>query len=491
MRHVEAVSGYVRYAVSCRRYFHQSKIAEKQEELFPQRMTLPENRGYVPMLSPKQVTAILAEYQSSETQKQAGTGPVRSFDTNFLASNNPIEDRHAVGWLTQTGGSLYAVYDGHGGSACAQAVSERLFDYIAVSLLPTVTLEEYANTMRTEQPLPILTKHHFRSSYTSDELEHVHQQSLQRFVVETLSFSGDESMLSASTADMLATAFRRLDDDISQEAMPLSGAVDMDLVEVAKSGCCACVAHVNGTQVDVANTGDCRAVIGRLRPDGQWMAIPLSIDQNVDNEAELRRLCDAHPNEERTIVKSDRLLGMLIPVRAFGDIRFKWSAHDLKRLAEVMGEQNASSFVPMNYRSPPYLTANPDVVHHRLTTGDRFMIIASDGLWETMTNEQAVEIIGDHMLGKESRNRSLQASYGMLTLGEIAYILRERQRGLAHQLTDENGATHLIRHALGFEHRKVSEMLTFPPAVARCYRDDITVTVVYFDANFLNVNCSN
>jgi len=339
--------------------------------------------------------------------------------------------------------------------------------------------------------MTLLSLHHFLNDYQSDDIVHVHRQSIQRFIVETLSFSGDDSSMGGSTADMLAAAFRRLDDDISHEAMPASGAVDLDLVQIALSGCCACVAHVNETQVDVANAGDCRAVIGRLRPNGEWLAIPLSIDQNVDNEAEFKRVCDAHPNEQATLKKGDRLLGHLIPLRAFGDVRFKWTAADLKHLAHLVGGKGASNFVPANYFTPPYLSANPDVVHHRLTAEDKFMIIASDGLWETMNNERAVEIVGDHMLGKESRNRSVQDKYSLLSFGEIAHILNERQRGLAHQSTDENGATHLIRNALGYEHRKVSEMLTFPPAVARHFRDDITVTIVYFDSDFLNKNGGN
>lgn len=486
LRHVDALPPAISF-----RLFHHSRNSGKQEELFPQRLTLPENRGFVPVLSPNQVTSILSEHQASVVQKPVGSGPVRYFDSNFLASNHPTEDRRAIGWLPQSGGSLYAVYDGHGGSACAQAVSERLFEYIAVSLLPPALLEEYSHSMRTEQPLPLLVQHRFRNDYISDDLLHTYRQSLQRYVVETLSFSGDDLSLTGSTADMLAAAFRRLDDDISHEAMPVSGAVDLDLVEVALSGCCACVAYVNGMTVDVANVGDCRAVIGRQQADGQWMAVPLSIDQNIDNEAEFKRLCDAHPNEAGTIRKNDRLLGLLIPLRAFGDIRFKWTATDLKNLSNIVGGSIADHFVPSNYFTPPYVTANPDVVHHRLTPSDRFMIIASDGLWETMSNEQAVEIIGDHMLGKESQSHAVNANYSSLTFGEIANILHERQRGRAHQSTDDNGATHLIRHALGCEHRKVSEMLTFPPAIARHFRDDMTVIVVYFDTNFLKENSSD
>ncbi len=70
-----------------------------------------------------------------------GQKAVAGYDTNELESNSPIEDRRAQAQLVQTDGALFAVLDGHGGPACAQAVKERLFNYIAVSLLPAQTLE--------------------------------------------------------------------------------------------------------------------------------------------------------------------------------------------------------------------------------------------------------------------------------------------------------------------------------------------------------------
>jgi pyruvate dehydrogenase phosphatase len=471
---------------------HYKGTRRRQAELFPQRLKLPENRGYVPVLSPNQITTILREHEASVDNNAKGSSPVSSFDSNQLASNSPIEDRRAVGWLTQTGAQLFGVYDGHGGSACAQAISERLLEYIAVSTLPTELLEQYARQMRTDQPLQILTQHHFREAYASDDLTHIYFQSLQRYVTEMLSFSGDDTNVSESIVDQLNSAFHRLDTDISQEAMPISGAVDPDLVEIALSGACSCVAHVKGNILNVANVGDCRAVVGHLDPDGTWRAIPMTTDQNVDNEVEVSRLRNSHPKSESgTIVKNDRLLGQLIPLRAFGDVRFKWSVSDLKSLAAAVGGNSIPNYIPAYYLTPPYLIAQPDVTRHELRHSDRFLVIASDGLWEAMSNKEVIDIVGDHLLGKESRDRAMSNVYHGLTFGEIANLLNERTRGLKHLSTDDNGATHLIRHALGFEHRKVSEMLTFPPAMARHYRDDITITIVYFDEEYLKQNGSD
>lgn len=64
---------------------------------------------------------------------------------------------------------------------------------------------------------------------------------------------------------------------------------------------------------------------------------------------------------------------------------------------------------------------------------------------------------------------------------------------MAKRAADTNCATHLIRNAIGqtedgISHGKLSSMLTQPSNYVRYYRDDITVTVVYFDETYLKSN---
>lgn len=44
----------------------------------------------------------------------------------------------------------------------------------------------------------------------------------------------------------------------------------------------------------------------------------------------------------------------------------------------------------------PVLTAEPSVCNRVLQPNDKFMIFASDGLWEHITNEAAVEIVNNN-----------------------------------------------------------------------------------------------
>ena len=69
------------------------------------------------------------------------------------------------------------------------------------------------------------------------------------------------------------------------------------------------------------------------------------------------------------------------------------------------------------------------------------------------------------------------------------------QSNISKRAEDINCATHLIRNAIGqtevgISHGKLSAMLTLPENFVRYYRDDITVTVVYFDETYLTANLS-
>ena len=65
--------------------------------------------------------------------------------------------------------------------------------------------------------------------------------------------------------------------------------------------------------------------MGSINEDGSWAALKLGMEHTSENLAEVERLYSEHPaSEQDTIIRMDRLLGQLMPLRAFGDFRFKW-----------------------------------------------------------------------------------------------------------------------------------------------------------------------
>jgi len=116
-------------------------------------------------------------------------------------------------------------------------------------------------------------------------------------------------------------------------------------------------------------------------------------------------------------------------------------------------------------------------------------VIGSDGLWDMMTPMQVIRLVGEHMSGKVTLS-PLVLDKPHIPLQEIASLLRQRQAAMKLKPTDENAATHLIRCALGgtaygVDHSRLSQMLSLPPDMVRMFRDDITITVVFFDEEYL------
>lgn len=139
---------------------------------------------------------------------------------------------------------------------------------------------------------------------------------------------------------------------------------------------------------------------------------------------EVDRILAEHPREEReTVIRNGRLLSQLAPLRAFGDYRYKWSVETMQqKVVPMFGEQ----VMPPNYYTPPYLTALPDVQQHELTTNDKFLVIASDGLWDFLTPSEVVSLVGEHINSKKILE-PMRLPPGDIKLQQISEQLAERK----------------------------------------------------------------
>ncbi|KAJ2079251.1 Protein phosphatase 2C 2 [Coemansia sp. RSA 988] len=111
------------------------------------------------------------------------------------------------------------------------------------------------------------------------------------------------------------------------------------------------------------NAGDSRCVISN---DGK--AEPLSHDHKPTDDVEFNRIVSGGG-----FVEFGRVNGNLALSRAIGDYEFK------------------------NNRTLPaekqIVTANPDVVECSLTSAHEFLVVACDGIWDCMSNEQVVQFV--------------------------------------------------------------------------------------------------
>lgn len=302
--------------------------------------------------------------------------------------------------------------------------------------------------------------------------------------------------------------FVRLDHEIVHESVERVIKSDTkraaaELLAPALSGSCALLSFYDTKSklFRVACTGDSRAVLGRKGTNGKWTARPLSEDQTGGTPSEEARLRAEHPDEP-FVVRNGRILGGLEPSRAFGDASYKWSKETQERIKKHYFGRTPSALL----RTPPYVTAEPIVTTTKIEPGKGdFVVLATDGLWEFLSNEEVVGLVGQWLESQpkpSSSGNSPSWTQGWFTsstslglpvetplenqigLGQRGPIRRYSNAGTAGErfvVEDKNAATHLVRNALGGRDRDmVSALLTLPSPYSRRYRDDLTVEVIFF-----------
>lgn len=151
------------------------------------------------------------------------------------------------------------------------------------------------------------------------ELKEIYRQRFVKYVEKMLSAREENFCIKAA----LKNAILGLDEAISEAALSFDKThTNVQTISVVMSGAVACVAHIDGPHLHIANVGDCRALLGVLSEDNYWLAKELTHDHNSDNIQERQRIAAEHPaTEARTTLVNGRLLGELAPLRAIGDVR--------------------------------------------------------------------------------------------------------------------------------------------------------------------------
>lgn len=84
--------------------------------------------------------------------------------------------------------------------------------------------------------------------------------------------------------------------------------------------------------------------------------------------------------------------GSLMPTRAFGDLRLKDSKYNFHNHPTDLGYRQP---IPKAHYSGGYISYEPDIQVFDLTEKDRFLILASDGLWDEFDRKTSAKIVSD------------------------------------------------------------------------------------------------
>ncbi|KAG6909891.1 hypothetical protein DXG01_014705 [Tephrocybe rancida] len=254
---------------------------------------------------------------------------------------------------------------------------------------------------------------------------------------------------------------------LQQLELPHKMANITPLLDVPLSGfSTAMVSHdPDKRMLRVANIGSTRVVLGRRAGTTKTGQQAYSVYVLSDDHT-----CDTAP-------------GL---TRAFGLAAYKWSLDVQKKLhKDYLGDPPIS---------PPsrQLTADPSTRSIKLEPGD-FVVMASDGLWKSITNEEVVGLVGMWL------NRNMGASSSKAQSGAPDEVIMPQELPIASAnykpipwkqwgvekafiYTDNSAAKHLTRNALGGAHADLRTALMHVQAPrAAKFRDDILLSVIFFD----------
>ncbi|KAH9672009.1 putative protein phosphatase 2C 38 [Citrus sinensis] len=224
---------------------------------------------------------------------------------------------------------------------------------------------------------------------------------------------------------------------------------------MASVGSCCLVGLICSGLLYIANVGDSRVVLGRAqRGTREVSAIQVSMEHNANIESVRDELHSLHPHDPQIVVlkhKVWRVKGIIQVSRAIGDAY-------LKR-AEFNREPLASKFRLPEPFEEPIISAEPSILVHKLYPEDQFLIFASDGLWEHLSNEEAVDIVQNYP-----------------------------RHGIARRLVKA-----ALKEAAKKREMRFSDLKKIDRGVRRHFHDDVSVVVIYLDPGLIdqNFNCSS
>ena len=180
-----------------------------------------------------------------------------------------------------------------------------------------------------------------------------------------------------------------------QSYLAAAAAVDEELrrsrrLDAVNSGSTALSIIKKGDTMVIANVGDSRAVLGTTSDDGSIAAVQLTVDFKPNLPQEKARIvqckgrvyCDEDEPGVHRVWLPDREAPGLAMSRAFGDYCVK------------------------DYG----VISAPEVTQRRITARDQFVILATDGVWDVVSNDEAVQIVADTPEREKAAKRLVQCA---------------------------------------------------------------------------------
>ncbi|CDP13625.1 unnamed protein product [Coffea canephora] len=139
------------------------------------------------------------------------------------------------------------------------------------------------------------------------------------------------------------------------------------------SGTTAVTLVMQGQDLVLGNVGDSRAVLATRDNDNSLMAVQLTVDLK--------------PNLPREAARIQKYKGRVFALQDEPEVARVWLPNSDSpglAMARAFGDFCLKDFG---------LISVPDVYYHQITEKDEFVVLATDGVWDVLSNKEAVDVV--------------------------------------------------------------------------------------------------
>jgi len=332
--------------------------------------------------------ALLPKPVTEKSSEVGGTEAVRWSATAMQGWRMDMEDSHiAIADVAEefAGVGLYCVFDGHGGKAVSSFCKARFKDELR-ELTQEVGRAKFGKNKNAKRKCGSkLEASDFddilkRCFHKMDELlrDPANAKQLSKLVGKVPGGAIDDLKKQLSSAQArhqrgeLSQAEQHEMKEKYTRLQKFEQAEKGENFVADNVGCTAICVLVREGDIVAANAGDSRAVLCRA---GQ--AVALSFDHKPASEVEKARIEAAGGYLEDT-PGGARVNGNLNLSRAIGDLEYK-------KRSDLPPEQQI-------------ICSTPDVLTETRTPEDEFVILACDGVWDVLTNQEACDFVRERLL---------------------------------------------------------------------------------------------
>ena len=176
---------------------------------------------------------------------------------------------------------------------------------------------------------------------------------------------------------------------------------DSDLIkskhsfDTEKSGSTVCLLLLSNKNLICANLGDSRAILCSCNDKKEWKASQLTKDHKPMDKEEYKRIINSGGTVSRMInpEKNDEEVG---PYRVWGKTQINGPGLAMSR---SMGDGMAKKLGVLG---------EPDIYEYNLNENDKFVICATDGIWEYLNNEDVMNIVKESYINGDEAEEACE-----------------------------------------------------------------------------------